>query len=241
VKNTRDAKAEEDLLERLGKLLKCLPNEHDKEYTRRFQLQHNTFFQKLIPTSVLENELEIVEDDYLKSLVSLEYLTNVIFSERKLIENLEKLQEVLVKVTKGTRRMDIGIISAEIGLYALDKPDLNKTSLSKIRERYNARNIAPPVSAKPAEPYYIAIAKMVYDLVSDENKPELAKAAGKNNLKALVFTDSMLSYIDSAAEKKKILKTLKDDVFNASVYVVDCLRKEASVDKLKKYMGVSDG
>jgi hypothetical protein len=232
---------DEKVKQKIGYLLKNVVNEHDKEYTHGYQIHHNTIMQKLIPTSIIENDLEIKEDDYFKGLMFLDYLSNVISTENKVLDNLSKLQKGVTKINKLPINLDIIIL--ETGLYAKEKEDLlNKEAIPKIQERYTKRNHKPNTSVSDKKPdlFYQGIATMIYDMVSDENKQELLRIKGKNDLRALIFTDSILSHLKSSESRTKILKSLKDDFLDASITALEELRKEVSLRDLEKYLGVKD-
>ena len=233
-----------DTIERLGYFLKNVEGEHDKEYRYGFQMHYNTVFQKLLPTDTIEIMLNIPEHEYLKGLLFMDYSVNTIFGGEGMVDNLLELQKVMKGVKdKGQRPMNLGIIVMETGLYSKEQDDLlSGHNLPAIRERYDKGNKFPEggMSDEKVDPYYLAIGKMVYDIVSDENKEVLDKVVGKSDLKALVFADIVIDHLDSKRLKGEILKSLRKDFFNASLKALEKLQKEATVKGLKKYMGVVD-
>ena len=81
---------------------------------------------------------------------------------------------------------------------------------------------------------------MLYDMIEEIDKNELMRIKGKNDLKALVFTDSILTCLRNSYSKDKILKSLKTDFFNASIEALKNLKDEVSIHDLKKCMGIED-
>lgn len=234
-------KNKKEIIEKIGYLIKNFNNEHDKEYRYGFQIHHNTLIQKLIPISIIETELEIDESAYFKSLIFLDYLVNTILAENKIIYNLTTLQKVIPQTNK--RPLTLGIIVTETGLYAKEKNDLlSKENVIEIQKRYaskDSRLDTLKYSKKP-DPYYLGIAEMIYDMVSEDNKENFVRVMGKNDLKALIFTDSISSYLKDLNSKNKILKSLKDNFFNASMVALEELQKEVSIEDLKKYIGAKN-
>jgi hypothetical protein len=230
----------ETIIRKLGHLLKNVENMNDKEYRHGFQMQTNTFRQKLVPISIIENDLQVKPDDYLKSLLFLDYAVNVVFEKDRLIYNLSELQKVMPRASSYSERriIEMPMVIMETGLAAEEvRGLLKKANVSKMKGRYERGNTTPGKSAcKKPDPYYLGVATMVYDMVSDRSKAELLRVRGRNDLKALLFADTIMLYLESPSSRTKILKSLKTDFFDASIVALAELQKEASVEGLKKYL-----
>jgi hypothetical protein len=232
--------SENEVIQKIGYFLRNVANEHNKEYVHGYQMHHNTIMQKLIPTSIIETDLEISEDNYFKSLLFLDYMTNIISADNKIMENLSKIQKCMPK----TDKIGIDLIVLEAGLHTKeDEHLLDKEAVSKIQERYTKRNQKPNASLSDKKPdlYYQGVAKIICDMFSDENKQELLRVEGKNDLRALIFTDSILSYLKGSESRTKGIKSLKTDFLTSSITALQELGKEVSVKELEKYLGVKDG
>jgi hypothetical protein len=234
--------SENEVIQKIGYFLRNVANEHNKEYVHGYQMHHNTIMQKLIPTSIIETDLEISEDNYFKSLLFLDYMTNIISADNKIMENLSKIQKYIPRTDKMPITLDLIVL--ETGLHMKeDEHLLDKEAVSKIQERYTKRNQKPNASLSDKKPdqYYQGVAKMICDIVSDENKQELLRVEGKNDLRALIFTDSILSYLKGSESRTKGIKSLKTDFLTSSITTLQELGKEVSVKELEKYLGVKDG
>ena len=76
--------------------------------------------------------------------------------------------------------------------------------------------------------------QMVYDMV--DSKDEIEHISGRNELKALVFTDSIMRYLKDEAKGRVSGELGKHDYFKASVVAFDELRKEITPEKVISHL-----
>ena len=224
------------IIEKMGSFMKNIPNEHDKEYIHGYQMQHNTVMQKLVPTNIIELDLRIQEESYFKSQIFLDYLTSVLSEDRKIIKNLSELQKHLPK--KEELPLNIDIIVTETGLLAKEGIyNMDKASVSTIMQRYEDRNQKPQVNGKTPDLYYKGISEILYDMVSDENKRELLKVEGKNDFRALVFTDVVENRLKDASSKIKVAESMKSGFLHSSIKAMELLKDNVDIKDLRVILG----
>jgi len=217
----------ESLEQRMGKLLKNMPDENKTDYMVAFNFNHNTFFHKLIGKNVLERDMYIEPDDFFKGLVFVDYLTNALSGEEKVVDNLSYIYTEIKKKKKDAK-LNLELILLETGLYVKEKDDFFKKEMNSIRKRYNNDSKVDFSSKdlKPADPYYESMGHMVCDLVGDENKEELENVESRNELKALVFSDCIYNHLSEEDAKKNIKEKIKKkDFLGASIAALEELTK----------------
>lgn len=215
---------DDELAAKLGLLLGNSANEHDEEYDS-FQIHHNSFFQKLISRPIIENDIRILPEDYLKILVFLDYFTQVIMGETGVLSNLEKISKISAKKTL---ELDAKAVVLETVLYSLEKNPLSDQTAQVFRHALkNATENADAVSNTNL--YYEAIGFMAYDLISTDYKGFIENINGKNDYRAIVFTDCIAAYLNP--KKVEDIKNMlsKGDYVGASVLAINSLNENNSL------------
>jgi hypothetical protein len=239
---------EQEIIERMGCLLRNFPYEHDREYKYGFDIAHNTFLQKLVPIEIMEGHLDIENDDYLRSLLFIDYFVNVIDrGNNQIIGKYDTLYR-WKRERDEHYRLDMEAIVMEAGLYAKrEKPEdflTSEKNVSEIKKAFDEKNVKVNFESdglKPNDLYYEGIGSMVYHLVSDENKKGLQKIIGKYELKSLVFTDIILQYVKDDKLKTKVKEQLSNgEFFPASLTALYGLSREVDLSWLRKYAEKSE-
>jgi hypothetical protein len=240
----------ENLVTHVGTLMKNLPELHDIEFKVGFNLNENTFFQKLIQKDLLEKGVRVKPVDYFRALGFLSYFTGVIEDDYNVCDNLvtisKKLREVEKKagldgeyayVKLGTVVMEAGLCAQERGNEHYSDP----LTIEAIRSRFE--NQGPIVdfgseNLRKADPYYIAMGHKVYDTVSEERREFLEGVSSRGDLIALIFSDCIMGVLDDKNYISNINQTLSGkNYFGASAAAMEGLRKEASLPKLESFIG----
>ncbi len=227
----------QSLVERVGALIKNMPFKHSTEYKVQFNLQENTVFQKLISVDVIEKGVRIKPEQYFRGLIFLTYFTDVIENDHQVCDNLVAISKNLREEEKkrnlnsSASYLEMDFVMLETGLGIHDHGDghyiKEKTA---IKARYAA--CAGEISLdRQVDPYYVAIGKMVYDMVSDQHKSFLEKVCSRSELGALIFVDSILGVLKNADEKGVIEEHLsRCEYLGASIAAAEALGKGANID-----------
>jgi len=242
----------QEVVSRLGSLLKNIPYEHGKEYDKVFNLAHNTFFQKMIPLKIVECGFDIETERYFGLMIFLDYFTNVLLGEDRVLNNLRSIYKNM-KEKDEKFSVSSNLVVLESALTAKEFVMENKSKIGKnyfrectaeIRKRFNQQNHVLDFSSgsmRKTDPYYNAVGLMIYDLFSDESKEELLHVSGKQGLKALLFTDYASKYLKDKNLRDGIKESIrKHDYFTASVMTIDELQREATTS-LDEFKQNSDG
>lgn len=239
---------EKDIVQRIGTLMRNIPELHNTQYDVCFNLTENTFFRKLITNDVLEKGIRIKPRDFFKGLVLLTYFGEVLEKDYAVCDNIVAISKALRKEEKRKGQdgygsyLSLNSILEEAGLYAKEKSrDYSDSALlAEIKGRYDsiAKVDVNAASTRPADYYHEAMGKMVHDLFSEDNRKYLADAEGRADMSALLFTDCVFQYVTYDACKQSILgKLAAKDYLGASVSAILGLRAEASRSKLINYLG----
>lgn len=245
-------KSKQNLVTRVGTLIKNLSALHDLEYEVGVNLHTTTFFQKLVSKEVLEKGVRVKPLDYFKALVFLDYFTSVIEDDYRLCDNLLTISKILRKDEKEKDVKDMGedssylsinTIVADAGLCAKEKGKnyySKESNIKKIRKRYDSQKDTIDFSSdslRRADPYYEALGQMVCDLVGKEMEEQLRNVTSRVELGAVVFTDQILSVLKDSTYKSRVNETLsKKDYLEASLTALDGSSKEISLSQIESYL-----
>jgi len=230
----------EELTARLGVLLKNLPNQNELEQPQGMNLHTNTLFQKMISADVWKKGCKIRPDDYYTGMVFIDYLATYLTGEMNLCDNLAEISST-AKREMNDSYLPLEVVVLEAGLYAKEKPDdyFSSKNLAEMKKRYDSQNTHVDFSSdklRKPEPYYDALGVMVSDLVKPDYHRYMAKVTGRGELKAVIFTASILNYMKDSASRKKVKDYLdKEDYFSASAAALDSFRKEVNLSDIQKY------
>lgn len=218
----------------LGNLMKNLPEVHNLEYNIGFSFHVNTFFQKLISREIIEKGVRIKADDFYKGIAFLDYYR--LFEGEVICDKLIELSKLLRKKEKEDGEdgemsyLPIDLVIMNAGLYSKQQMSDYINKKSELKDSFK-----PIELTKKADIYYEAIGKMVSDLVSDERKDILYNSKSRNDLLAIIFSDSIISYLKDESSKKEIINQLANgDYLDASISSLEALRNKTSLEEASK-------
>ena len=209
----------------VGSLLKNSSDFHDNEPKAMFNIQEISFFQKCVSKGLIDKGVRIRAEDYLKSLVFLDYFTKVLDSDYKVCDNLVVISKAMHSDSKAANggvdpknsmgddmsSLGLDLVIMEIGLYAQGRGDDYYTnSSSYIKQRYNKYSDIVDFkssSIRTPEPYYDALGQMLTDFVSISNQPLLEHINSRADFGAIVFTDNIIPMLTSNTFKQEINKS----------------------------------
>lgn len=246
-------KTEQELITKIGTLIKNSPDLHNLEYEVGINLHTTTFFQKTVSKKVLDKGIRVKPVDYLKALVFLDYFTSVIEDDCRICDNIIEISKVLRKEPKDTdvkedmsedpSYLSLDTIVADAGLCAKEKGDdyySIEPNIKNVRERYESLKETVDFksgSIRKADLYYEAIGQMICDLVEEKTKPQLKEANSRIEVGAIVFTDSIMNILKDTNYRSKVNKMLEDkEYFEASLTALDGLSKEISIENMQDYI-----
>ncbi len=242
------------LTDRIGTIVKNLPNLHNTEYTAGINLHTTTLFQKMISKGVLEKELRIKSVDYCKALIFLNYFTEVLENNYTSCDNLSTISKVLregneeeladseIDPQEMPWYLGIRTVVAEVALSAKEKgkEHYSKTEKDNIEKRYNERNHYVDFSSqsiKKSEPYYKAIGQMLLDIAGKDAEKHLENTSSKVELEAIIFTSIISGILKDASCKSKVDDELqKKNYLCASILAIESLSQEISQSTLQSYI-----
>ena len=231
--------------EKIGYFLKKIPNTSNREFSMNFDPVETVFMQKLVSSRTMDKRIVLRMEDYFKGIVFIDYFTRVITNDNGFTDELYDLAQELENINP-LLDPDMGILTRYAGIYYVSnvkkkyflKPQ-NIIENSKRQYREGNRNTRSHFTClKKLDPFFQAVGKKVYDLIEDEDvKAEMKNFKGLNDLKALIFVDCILPYLEKARNKTEVLSKVKaGKYYEASMKAVSCISKEATSKSFKDYI-----
>ncbi len=224
----------------VGYMLMRSPNESNRDYRYNFDPLENLYMKKLVSERVLENRIIMDADDYFKGIVFLDYYANVIRGSTSFLSDMYEIAQQL----EGLRQdldPDLKLIVtytsiSYISQFQMPMRSQNTTS-SAIRRHESLNTIIsdPYISLREIDPTYSSLASMVCSQFQDERiKGMIPNATGAYDLKALMFTDALLPYIES---KELVYHRLEiNEYAKAAMRALALAAKELSYDTMNEYI-----
>jgi hypothetical protein len=240
-------KAKKSISKYVGHLIKNVPNHHELEFDRVFNLHETTFFQKMVPQEILEKGPRIEPENYLRALTFLSYYGRVIENNYNVCDNLVTISKALRKDEKEKGEdnqasyLDFKAVVLESALYTKERLMTKKKNsitsteekqLKKVYETEKATDLDAKGSRKP-DLYYEAIGEIICSFVSEDNKVLLEKAKRRTELEAIVFTDSILPLLSKNDAKQVQSKLSGNNYFEASIAALNKLINQTEESDLR--------
>jgi hypothetical protein len=207
----------DDNTRRLASLLKALPAENECDPYPGATLLGHTIREKLVSAAVQDAALSITYRDHLPGLMVVDYFAHVLAGEMKICDNLRFIVEQAR--TRNPRPMlTLPLILVECGLRLKELPPDHLQSPATAR-RFQARE-ALPATLRPPEPFYLALAVMQREQLQPRHQEALCRAGSRQQIKAVVFTDAVLSLTPSEPAGQALER---GDFLDASVHAAAAL------------------
>lgn len=230
--------------ERIGYLLKNIPSSSRKEFSMNFDPVETIFMQKLVSERTMEKRIVLRMEDYFKGIVFIDYFSKIITSENGFTDELFNLSQELENINP-LLDPDMGMLTRYAGIYYVSnvkkkyflKPQkIHENS----RRRYRQTNHTIEehfTNIRKLDPFYDSLGKKVYGLLENQDIKEQAKYfSGLNDLKALIFVDSILPFLEKEKYKKEIIAKVKaGDYYQASIKAISYISNEVANKPLDEY------
>jgi len=230
---------------RIGYFLKKIPNMSNKEFSMNFDPVETVFMQKLVTESTINKRIILRQEDYFKGIVFIDYLTKVLIDDNGFTDELYGLSEDIEKINP-LLDPDMGILVRYAGFYFASnvrKKYFLKPEAIKINseQKYRRGNTTVPYeynNLKNLDPFYDALGKKVYTLLQDKDVKEQAESFdGLNDLRALIFVDCVLPFLENKKYQEDVVDTVKQgDYYNASFKALQYISKEAISKPLEEHI-----
>jgi hypothetical protein len=246
--NMRDVDLEAMLASRpevkVGYLLQNMEPESRKKYAINFDPVQTLFLDKLVTQGVLDKRIVIEKGDFFRGIVFLDYMVNIILNRRNILDDLHEIAGELER-RQHDLDPDLGLIVRYAGMCYLHHAGKNlvrgRTSDRETKERYRSKNkkYEPEhVILRKISPVYEALGAMVCSLPQDEAiKQELPNMLCLYDIKAAIFVDSVLQFMQDDRVKEKVMaKFQSGDYYRASVLAISGLSKEVAGSTIDEYI-----
>jgi len=250
--------------QKLGCLLQAAPEESNNQYRINFDPMQNTFLNKLVSGSVIGKKINIDAKDFFKGVIFLDYLTNVIFGDYAVIDEVYQLAKELEKVDKNLDPT-LKLIVKYSGMHyfqqfrkeiilkdLINVEDKNKGDIGRrYRAGHRRTNYQKDASENRSEygaysatlcqvsPIYESIGSKIYSfLTNDTVKEKICEAKSTYEVKAAVFVDSILEVLTDTEMRTEVEATIKKgDYYKSSMLAIASLSKEVNTAAFDNYVG----
>ncbi|MBN2051874.1 hypothetical protein JW756_00040 [Candidatus Woesearchaeota archaeon] len=230
---------------RIGYFLKNIPNTSNKEFSMNFDPVESIFLQKLVAESTINQRIILRQEDFFKGIVFIDYLTKVLIDDNGFSDELYGLAQEIEKVDP-LLDPDMGILVRYAGIYFASnvkkryflKPDEIRVNSERKYRLGNTSARDEFTNLKNLDPFYDSLGKKVYSLFqTDEVKSQINNFEGLNDLKALLFIDSILPFLETSKYKEDVVERIGvGDYYNASFKALQYISKEAIANPLEDYI-----
>jgi hypothetical protein len=189
-------------IDAVGRLLRDLPPLHETEKPVSFDPVQTTFLQKLVREQTLQEGVTVKKDEFFAAIACLDYFTEVIAARTTVLADVAVVVEELDKMADYLDP-DLELLTRYLGVYiAKDlKGDqlFKKGSLDVIGRRHEKGNTRPPRGGE-VDLFHRAVGRFVCEQARHaEVKHVLAKLDGRNDLRAALLCDAILTAMPQAA------------------------------------------
>lgn len=233
---------------RIGQILLAAQNLSNREFALNFDPVETIYLQKLITEQALNQRVVLEKDDYLQGMLYLDFLTTFISRDAGIFEKLIGLDQRVERINPSmgiNLEICVKFVAMSYAAQALHGRKTRPVS-KRTFEQDNSELQIQNQNLRRLNPVYFELGKIVYQMLElPETKAQVANIKGREDLRALVFTDTNLRYIRDESEKEKITKRLsRGDFYNAALRSIYALASEVNqravdnaVKDLEKHYG----
>lgn len=233
---------------RIGQMLQSSPNLSSKEFVLSFDPIETIFLQKIITEPTLVQRVVLEKEDYLQEMMYLDFLATLMLRDQAIFQKLAVLDKRLERMNDSMGiNLEICVKYVAIDYVAQLINGQKRPASKRTFEQDNIEIEIVNSNLRTISPVYLELGRIIYQMFSmQETQNKINCIKGRADMKALVFTDSNLRYINDEAEKRKVVQRLeRNDFYNAALRSLYCLASEVnqrSVDNAvvklrKKYEG----
>ncbi|MBT7902350.1 hypothetical protein HN587_00695 [Candidatus Woesearchaeota archaeon] len=233
-----------DLTKRVGWLLQQFPDISNRTYRINFDPLQTLFLHKLVSEEILRERIVVTREDYFKGIGFIDFLTSILLNNKDVCQTYQEFErrleqrdqfldpdlEILVKY--GSIKFD-SLLEERLILkgtvdYRYDKRRFNQKN-TQVEDSYGILTFVSPT--------YHELGKLVYGLFEHrETKKELERVTGNYDLKALLFIDSIVGFLEYD-EKISVFELLHEQkYFEASVAAIEVLGQKTNAREVNNYI-----
>ena len=222
----------------IGNILSKIPNVSNKEYRLNFDPAQEIIIRKLITPQMLEKRLIVEAQDFFKAMISVDYYCSTIARSYSLVDDLYAFAQELERkdrrldpkidqitkyiVTHSLREVQVDDMTSRFGAWRRTYNQLNNT----VNSSYN--NLAG------TNPLYLESGKLISSCMINVSE-YVSKATGQQDIKALIFIDSLYSKTPSRELSAMINVQLQEgDFLKASLLAIQGASKKYYDDQFNK-------
>ncbi len=245
--NMTDVDLESILHERpevkVGYLLQHMDPESEKPYAINFDPVETLFLDKLVSEEVLNGEIVMDKNDFFRGIVFLDYLTTVVLDDYAILKDMHNIAVELENIQEDLDP-DLELVVKYSGMFYLSytgRRIMRNQMDEKGLERYQVKNkhYEPEYAIlRKIAPVYEALGKMVCDLPKhDIIKEKLPDMLYLYDIKAAIFVDAILDFIEDDALKEKVVTKFREgDYYKASMVAITGISKQVSNTTIDEYI-----
>jgi len=231
----------------IGWLLKGSRNLSDKEFSMNFDPLETVFLQKLVSSNTMNKRVVLRMEDYFKGIVFMDYFSNIVLGDENFIDEMYDISKRLEQINS-LIDPDIETVVKYSAIHHLTSMGRSMILRSRserdagidryARTNYQSDNLHQYVGVRELDSFYSSLGQKVFGLFSNHSvKEQLSGVQGVNDLRALLFIDSALQYIEDTKLKDDVLTRARSgDYYTASVKAITSLSKEATTKSVEDYI-----
>lgn len=229
---------------RIGYMLTNSINLSNKDYSINFDPIESHFLKKFVSEETMQKRIVLRAEDYFKGIIFIDYFTSVITKNSGFIDELYEIAKEFERINP-LLDPDMDILTKYVGVSYISLMGkeyiMSRSSPDNSEKRFQKNNNPfddSYIGVKRLDPFYETLGQKVYSML---NSPEVIKSSsgfkGLNDLRAIIFVDCLMPYIENQDSKKAISDLLDSGkYYNASVSAINIFSKEASLKSMEEYM-----
>ena len=241
---TTDSLSKTEATKRIGYLLKNSANLSNRDFSINFDPIECQILKKFVSEETMNKRIVLRAEDYFKGIIFIDYFTSVITKNSSFIDELYEIAKEYERINP-LLDPDMDILTKYVGISYLSLMGkeylMSRSSSDSSEKRFLKNNDSfddSYIGVKRLDPFYETLGQKIYSML---NSPEVIRNSsgfkGLNDLRALIFVDCLMPYIEHQGSKKEISELLDSGkYYNASIKAMNFFSREASLKSMEEYM-----
>lgn len=225
----------------LSYLIEKLPNTSNKQYVLNFDPAENIVLNKFVSDDMLNKKFNVEENDFFKAVIAVDYYCDIMARSYSVVDSMYSFAKELEKSNPDLDpRMDSLV---ELLIEDSFKNNLSSNLVARIgamRRVYNSKNNASEfhyTNVYKPNPIIKEAGKLISNSVNNL-QDYIFSTKGNQDVKALIFTDSLYLNVHNQEIKDSIKTKLDEsDFLKASILALQGSSKKYFDEKFQSILG----
>jgi len=212
-----------------GYTLQNLPDDSSKDFPLNFGPVQALYIDKLVSDEAINNPIKTTREDFFKAFVVMDYAATVFFDDFSMFARIAEFGDEMERRDPELDPNLEFVLKYIVAQYLMNNI-LDPSTEAESKERYDRLNVVAGGSfdnLRDVPSHYISLAALVVDQINNEViKDVLPTINSRYDIKAAIFCDAALDFIDDECDIEFIENTLlAGREYDASVYAITTLCK----------------